>query len=121
VSAEAFVVLFSTDLMFESRVEGAARFVDLELRQVGRLEDCVTLVNQPACVLLLLDLEATSVVPQEVISALGTPRPPVIAYGPHVQSDLLESAVAAGCDQVLPRSRFVNELNSILQSARPTP
>jgi hypothetical protein len=36
-------------------------------------------------------------------------RPPgveVVGFGPHVDADLLARAEAAGCDRVLPRSRF---------------
>jgi len=118
MDAAAYAVLFSNDLMFESRVVGAARLAGLELRQVSQLDDCVELVNQPECALLLFDLETTSTDPESAIAGLRTPRPPLVAYGPHVRSELLQSATAAGWDQVLPRSQFVTELNTILQTAQ---
>jgi len=31
---------------------------------------------------------------------------PVVAFGPHVDRELLAAAEAAGCDRVLPRSKF---------------
>ena len=114
----AYAVLFSTDLMFESRVVGAAQLAGLELRQVSQLDDCVELVNQPECALLLFDLETPSTDPESAIAGLRTPRPPLVAYGPHVRSELLQSATTAGWDRVLPRSQFVTELNAILRSAQ---
>jgi len=33
-------------------------------------------------------------------------RWPVLGFGPHVDDDLLAAARAAGCTEVLPRSRF---------------
>jgi hypothetical protein len=36
--------------------------------------------------------------------------PRVIAYGSHVEAATLHAAREAGCDLVLPRSRFVEEL-----------
>jgi hypothetical protein len=31
---------------------------------------------------------------------------PLVGFGPHVDDELLAAATAAGCDRVLPRSRF---------------
>ena len=118
VGVEAFVVLYSQDLMFESRVEGACRLAGLSLRQVSRMDACIELAGQAGCAALLLDLEATGLVCQELISTLSMPRPTVIAYGPHVRGELLESASVAGCDQVMPRSQFVNQLQAVLDAAR---
>lgn len=55
--------------------------------------------------LILLDLES-GIEPADVV-AIGKP---VIAYGPHVDVDSLESAVAAGCQQALPRSQIFARL-----------
>ena len=37
--------------------------------------------------------------------------PRVTAYGSHVEAELLRAAREAGCDLVLPRSKFVKELD----------
>jgi hypothetical protein len=44
-------------------------------------------------------------------------RPKVIAFGAHVQTGLLEAARAAGCDEVLPRSRFSAQLPELLKES----
>jgi hypothetical protein len=40
--------------------------------------------------------------------------PRVVAYGPHVDAALLRAARDAGCDPVLPRSKFVEQLSQAL-------
>jgi hypothetical protein len=37
-----------------------------------------------------------------------------VAYGSHVDTESLRAARAAGCDRVLPRSKFIEELPSAL-------
>jgi hypothetical protein len=44
----------------------------------------------------------------------GAPIPRVVAYGSHVDAQGLAAARAAGCDLVLPRSKFVEELPTAL-------
>ena len=43
-----------------------------------------------------------------------SPVPRVVAYGSHVDTATLKKAREAGCDLVLPRSRFVEELEGKL-------
>src|SRR5262249_55196198 len=38
-----------------------------------------------------------------------------IAVGPHVQADVLDAARAAGCQVVLPRSKFAAELPALMR------
>ena len=42
------------------------------------------------------------------------PDIPVIGYCSHIQKDLQQQALAAGCTQVLPRSQFVEHLAELL-------
>ena len=58
---------------------------------------------------ILLDL-TSGIDPAEVV-ALG---PPVVAYGPHVDRDALDAALAAGCREALPRSRVFQRLPDLL-------
>ena len=43
-----------------------------------------------------------------------TPPPRVVAYGSHVDTAGLRAAREAGCDPVLPRSKFVEDLATAL-------
>ena len=58
---------------------------------------------------ILLDL-ISGIDPADV-AAIG---PPVVAYGPHVDSDALDAAIAAGCRDALPRSRLFRRLPDLL-------
>jgi len=44
---------------------------------------------------------------------------PVIGYLSHVQTELAEQAKAAGCREVMPRSKFTMNLAAILTSTKP--
>jgi hypothetical protein len=59
--------------------------------------------------LILLDL-AMGLSPEAVVS-IG---PPVVAYGPHVDTRALEAAVEAGCREALPRSKVFRRLPELL-------
>jgi hypothetical protein len=50
-------------------------------------------------------------------NAPGNPRR-VIAFLSHVQTELAERAHAAGCDEVMPRSKFTQNLAAILRGAK---
>ncbi len=46
------------------------------------------------------------------IAPTGTP---FLAFGSHVDTQALADASAAGCDPVMPRSRFSNELPALIR------
>jgi CheY-like chemotaxis protein len=68
---------------------------------------------------VLLDLNHRSGKALEVIRALksnpGEGVAPVIGYLSHVQTDLAAAAREAGCDVVLSRSAFVQQLPGLLR------
>jgi len=92
------VLVFAPDLMDRSRIAGAlpqARFVSTveQLSQAG--PDSIVLV----------DLHRPGVL-EAVPTVLGS----VIGFASHVDDDLLRAGRAAGCSEVLPRSRFFRRL-----------
>jgi CheY-like chemotaxis protein len=104
------ILFLTTDLLFSSRVAGAAARMGVPVRTAGRSETLLEMANAsdgPAVV--ILDLNLSIVDPAQLVPALrSAAHPPraVIAYGPHVQEDRLAAAKAAGCDQVLTRGEF---------------
>jgi DNA-binding NarL/FixJ family response regulator len=102
------------DLIFTSRVTGTGRDLGVAvatartpaalLQAVGR--------DRPGCVILDLALAAADL--PALLAGLGEPRPFVVAYGSHVDTATLKAARTAGCDVVLPRSKFVEELPTAL-------
>jgi CheY-like chemotaxis protein len=116
------IVLLCTDLMFDSRIGGAAQAAGLTVRSTGSADDAVSLASRCGCRLLILDLTVAGLSTGDVMTRLqaecaADTRPRVIAFGPHVQSGKLEAAREAGCDQVLTRGQFDAWLNELLQAS----
>jgi CheY-like chemotaxis protein len=106
-------MLLSDDLIFTSRVTGEARARGCTVKPARSVETLLALARQqtPACVLIDLANPGLSV-PDLIrqLRDLRTPPPRVVAYGSHVDAAGLRAARDAGCDLVLPRSKFVEEL-----------
>jgi CheY-like chemotaxis protein len=103
------------DLIFFSRVSGAARAAGLGVRMVRTAADLVAAARaEPPRGVILdvhnpgLDLPALLAELNEACPAM----PRVTAYGSHVEAATLRAAREAGCDRVLPRSQFVKELEA---------
>jgi len=105
------------DLIFTSRVTATARAKGLTVTPVRSAEDAVRRAREapPACVIVDLHTAGTDV--PALLAGLREvcpTMPRVVAYGSHVNKELLEAARDAGCDLVLPRSKFANGLESEL-------
>lgn len=106
-------LLLCDDLMFTSRVTGTARDLGFRIRTVrsaNELKERAT-SNGARCVILDLGLPGLDV--SDLLICLRQeciPMPFIVGYGSHVDAATLHAARAAGCDVVLPRSKFVTEL-----------
>jgi CheY-like chemotaxis protein len=106
-------LLLSDDLIFTSRITGHGRDLGLTIKAARSLDALLALAKQepPTCVFVDLSypgLNIASFIP-ELVAACGW-RPRIIAYGAHVDTARLKQARQAGCDVVLPRSAFVEQL-----------
>ena len=106
-------LLLCDDLMFASRITGEARALSLVVRPARSVDRLLDLARQesPTCVLLDLafpGLDLSDLFRQLAGTCSSAPR--VVAYGSHVDTQQLQAARAAGCNPVLPRSKFVEEL-----------
>lgn len=109
-------LLLTRDLMFTSKVTGTAAALGLRIETVSGIDaiaDRIAAVRPGA---IFLDLNWTELNPRMVIDQLSVvPKPVVIAFGSHVDVERLELARAAGCDDVLPRSKFSATLPELLR------
>ena len=108
--------LLSDDLIFSSRITGTARAHGGTLTV---FRDAGKILDNPSAnpVALILDLHNTTLDLPMFLAKLREsflPIPKVIAYGSHVDAERLRAARTAGCDLVLPRSAFVDRLETDL-------
>ena len=103
------------DLMFTSRITGTARALGLEMRTCRTPAALEALAAAQPLVCVLLDVHHAELDVAALVPRLKADRAcRVIAFGSHVAVDVLRAAQTAGCDVVLPRSQFVNQLATAL-------
>lgn len=110
-------LLLCDDLMFASRITGEARAQGLTVKPARTLDQLLTLARQESPSCILLDLSFTGLELSDLFQRLAEvcpSLPRVVAYGSHVDAERLKAARSAGCDPVLPRSKFVDELPKAL-------
>jgi DNA-binding NarL/FixJ family response regulator len=112
------ILMLSTDLMFASRVSGAAARLGTTLQTAATPETLFEQLaaSEPAA-LVLIDLTTRGFDPRQWVpllrQAANSPSA-ILAYGPHVQGRLLSAATAAGCDEVFTRGQFNARMDEIL-------
>jgi len=115
----ADVLALVDDIFFQAKLMETARQVGVELKMVANGEAFTAAAASDPPRLMLVDLNARQGALEAVerLGKSGNPLP-VIAFLSHVQVELAERARAAGCRQVLPRSKFTAELAEILRQAK---
>jgi CheY-like chemotaxis protein len=112
-SAEPVGLLLCDDMIFTSRITGTARAQGITVKPARSTADLLSLVAQQCPTCVILDLANPGLQIVDLLEHLRTtcsPRPTVVAYGSHVDTATLRNAREAGCDVVLPRSKFVEDL-----------
>ena len=108
------VVALVDDLLFQMKLAETAKQLGVEVKVATNGEAFLGLMaSEPK--LVIVDLNARSQ-PIAAIEKLRQTRKDVRVVGflSHVQTELAAQARAAGCDEVLPRSSFTQNLATIL-------
>ncbi len=115
----AQVVALVDDLFFQAKLLETAKQVGIEIRTCSTADALDAEIARAAPKLIVVDLNARSG-PFEALERLqaGGVRIPLIAFLSHVQVDLAARARAAGCAEVMPRSKFTQNLATILAQAK---
>lgn len=114
----AEIVGLMDDLFFQMKVLETAKHFGLQFKVAGTADSLMELIaTSPK--LVIVDLNARS----GAIAAIKRARAEkngvrIVGFLSHVQVDLAEQALAAGCDEVMPRSKFTQNLAEILTSAK---
>jgi DNA-binding NarL/FixJ family response regulator len=106
------------DLFFQMKLAETAKQLGVEVKVATNGEALMGLmVSEPK--LVIVDLNARNQ-PLQAIEKLRLSRKDVRVVGflSHVQRELAAQAQAAGCDEVLPRSSFTQNLAAILSVAK---
>ena len=115
-------LLLSRDLIFTSKVTGTARELGRRVMVAGDVALASAMIEQWRPRVLFVDLAAGDLAGAAAILAfrkLAGPSTPFVAFGSHVETRALDAARAAGCDPVLPRSRFSAELPELIRRFLP--
>lgn len=106
-------LMLCDDLIFFSRVSGAARAAGLSVRMIRTAAELLAAARATPPGGVILDLHNPGLDLLALLAELKEAcpvMPRVVAYGSHVEAATLRAAREAGCDRVLPRSQFVKEL-----------
>jgi DNA-binding NarL/FixJ family response regulator len=112
------VVALMDDLFFQMKLAETARHLGVEVK-VAATADALLPLLDPTPKLLIVDLNSRS----QPIAAIERLRAAkngvrVVGFLSHVQTELAAQARAAGCDEVMPRSEFTQNLAAILAAAK---
>lgn len=115
----AGVVAVVDDLFFLGKLQATARQVGAELATVRAADFQLESLRQRKPALIIFDLNTTSANAVELIARLKADKElgqiPVVGFFSHVQGELMRAAEAAGCEEVMPRSRFTAILPELLR------
>jgi hypothetical protein len=111
-------LLLCRDLIFATKVQSTARSLGYGISVVGDISNAQAEIESSNPRLVLIDLTAGELSTPAAISgylALSDRETWLVAFGPHVEARALAEAKAAGCQVVLPRSKFAANLPGLLQ------
>jgi DNA-binding response OmpR family regulator len=112
ISAAVKVLGCIRDLMFSTRVRDAARRHGHDCQIVTRAADVAG--NLGNADLVVIDLMVPGGGALEAVSAAAAAGVTVVAYGEHVQAEVLQAGRDAGADEVLTRSEFTRRFGALL-------
>ena len=114
----ATVVTFVEDIFFLAKIRETAKALGVAVVSPDMRQGVVSVSGTHA---IFLDLGARTFSPIERIRTLkadsNTAHIPIVAFVSHVQTDLITAARTAGCDLVLARSAFTQQLPDLLRRA----
>ncbi|MGA2511914.1 MAG: response regulator [Candidatus Acidiferrales bacterium] len=115
----ADVVAFVDDLFFQAKILETAKRIGVDVYTCSAPDVLDAEIARALPKLVVVDLNARSS-PLEAIARVraGGREIPLVAFLSHIQLNLAESARAAGCRDVMPRSKFTQNMATILARAK---
>jgi DNA-binding NarL/FixJ family response regulator len=112
------ILLLCDDLLFGSKVTATARAhgIPVVVKRDPTHAMMYAFGHKPACVIVDLHLPFFDIGLFLKHLRAGTDQmPKVIGFGSHVDAELLKAARRAGCDVVMPRSQFSDQVEEKLK------
>ena len=114
------IFAFVDDLFFLAKIQETARKLNVKVQFVKSEKEVLDAIaeSEQAPSLIIMDLNNASVKPIATITKLKSKlkkQSNIIGFLSHVQGDLKVKAQDAGCDMVLPRSAFSQNLPQLLR------
>src|SRR5262245_6844015 len=107
------------DMFFASKIRSTAEALGVEIRFLRKLDQLSTLTSEEKPDLIIADLHNQKIDPALLARTLkesdALKSVPLVGFFSHVETELQRAALAAGFDQVVPRSVFSRDLAGILQ------
>ena len=112
------VLVLEDDLLFSPRIEMGLKASGYRARFVTHISE-LNEALKAAPVLILVGVASQRVPWPKMVELAKArrlpPHAPVVGYGPHVDLDLRQKALDAGCDAVVARSAVANNMASLLE------
>jgi DNA-binding response OmpR family regulator len=108
-------IVLSSDLMVASTAQGAADRHGFDLTVAPTADGAVNSAQDAAIVAIDLrtpGLDLVALMPR--LRDAAQRGAPIVAFGPHVHTDALSAAAAAGCDEVITRGQFERRFDALL-------
>ena len=112
------IIAIVDDMFFASKIRAVAAAVGSEISFPRSLEALVQKAREERPHLIIVDLHNQKIEPAALAGELKADEElreiPILGFFSHLQTELQRNALAAGFDQVIPRSVFARDLPKIL-------
>jgi len=112
------VISVVDDMFFASKIRAVAEAADVQISSPRSEEAVVSKARETKPGLIVVDLHNQRIDPVALARALKADEElrgiKLLGFFSHVQTELQRNAMAAGFDQVIPRSVFARDLEQIL-------
>jgi CheY-like chemotaxis protein len=112
------IIAIVDDMFFKSKIRAVAEAVGTEISFPRNKDALLQKVREAKPQLIIVDLHNQKIDPASLASSLKSDDElraiPLLGFFSHVETELQRNALAAGFDQVIPRSVFARDLQKIL-------
>ncbi|MEP6569232.1 MAG: response regulator [Acidobacteriota bacterium] len=113
-----YILAAVDDMFFAAKIRATAEALGVDIKFHRRPEALFDAAGEQSPDLIIVDLHNEKLDPIELARTLKgneqVKSVPLLGFFSHVQTDLQRAAIAAGYDQVIPRSVFSRDLANLL-------